>query len=201
MAVTLNKIMREDIKHAIIKATFDQRVKELEQKRPAIAQRIYESLLPDGFAEVAKAHPDWFPSVSAFDVYIDGNRCQFALLDNYHRIDLPGARRIPRFVTGGYGTPDVQIDSKVATDIAAALTKQQEAEEALVAERKALSASLAGILASCRTVEKFLEIAPELADYVPEAFKQATQRGGLPAVQVGDTITKLMAAGLKVPKQ
>lgn len=198
MATNLNKNSREAIKHAIIHATFAEREASLTKSAIELAQRIYEAALPINFLVCIQSLPqDWFIRHSSIDLMIDGAR-----LSKKGRRDsweLPGSRIFPASF-GAWSTPDVKLVTGKHDDLIAEAKAIREAFDTLGSERCALSSTLETLLASVRTVEKFQEVAPELADYIPASVKAASQRGGLPTVMVGDLVTGLMKAGLKVPK-
>lgn len=198
MATTLNKHSREAIKHAIIHSTFAEREADLTKQAIDLAQRIYEATMPEGFLLATKSlPPEWFVRNSQIDIRIDGNR-QY-MRSNRCSVDLPGTRQFPATV-GRYSTPDADLVTGKHDELIGEAVAIRAKFDAIETERAQLDATLATLLASVRTVEKFQEVAPELADYIPDSVKQASQRGGLPAVMVGDLVTGLMKAGLKVPK-
>lgn len=200
MATNLNKHSREAIKHAIIHSTFAEREANLTKQSISLAQRVYEAVMPEGFLLCIKSLPqEWFVRKPYADIRIDLKyyRPDVARCESWQ---LPGARPFPA-TFGTYRTPDMDLETGKHDSLIAEVKAICDAVEAIAAERKMLSTTLETLLASVRTVEKFQEVAPELADYIPASVKQASQRGGLPAVMVGDLVTGLMAAGLKVPKE
>lgn len=198
MATILNKQSRDAIKHAIIHSTFSEREAALTKQAIAVAQRVYEACMPEGFLLATKSLPrEWFMRYSSIDVRIDGK--QQYQRHNRSSWELPSTRHFPANF-GRFSTPDLHLVTGKHDELIAEAVAIRAAFCAIETERAQLDATLATLLASVRTVEKFQEVAPELADYIPANVKQASQRGGLPAVMVGDLVTGLMKAGLKVPK-
>lgn len=198
MATNLNKHSREAIKHAIIHSTFAEREAELIKQAIDLAQRVYKATMPEGFLLAIKSLPaEWFVRAAVVDIRINGCTWQAGRSRSW---ELPGSRPLPATMAYRYSTPDLDLCDGKHDALIAEVRATSEAFNAIEAERPQLSATLATLLASVRTVEKFQEVAPELADYIPASVKQSSQRGGLPAVMVGDLVTGLMAAGLKVPK-
>lgn len=198
MATILNKQSREDIKHAIIHSTFAEREAALIKQAADVAQRVYEAGMPEGFLTATKSLPaEWFVRHSEMDIRVDKKR-QY-LRNGQCSWSLPGARSFPA-AFGRYSAPDVDLVTGKHDQLIAEIVGTRAEFDAIETERSQLGATLTTLLASVRTVEKFQEAAPELADYIPDSVKKSSQRGGLPAVLVGDLVTGLMKAGLKVPK-
>lgn len=198
MATTLNKHSRDAIKHAIISSTFAEREAALTKQAIDLAQRVYEAALPEGFLLAIKSLPvEWFVRHSDIKIRIDG-KSQYRKHGREHW-GLPGTRVFPASF-GSWSTPEISLATGKHDDLITEAVGIRAAFDTIETERAQLCATLGTLLSSVRTVEKFQEVAPELADYIPANVKQASQRGGLPAVMVGDLVTGLMAAGLKVPK-
>lgn len=211
MAINLNKQNRGDIINAIIKSTFDKREQELKSKHTELAQLAYEAAMPEGFIQKTKSLPDgWLCQCSMVNIKIDG--CTYTMplsaklrddgtYQTISELNLPGVRKFPANMGRHYSAPYLNLStSGTGAEVAAMVIAQLDAERALVREKKGLHAQLSGILHSLKTVEKFVEVAPELAQFIPEHIRNATQRSGLPTVQVGSLITSLMQAGLSIPE-
>lgn len=199
MATNLNKHSREAIKHAIIHSTFAEREAELTKRAIDLAQRVYEAVMPEGFLLAIRSLPaEWFINAAFVDIRING--CTWRASASSRSWELPGPRPLPARMAHRYSTPDLDLQDGKHDAMIAEVKATCEAVESIETERSQLSAKLDSLLMSVRTVEKFQEVAPELADYIPAEVKQASQRGGLPVVMVGDLVTGLMKAGLKVPK-
>lgn len=210
MPTYLNKQSRADILHSIIKTTFDKREAELKAQHPLLAQRVYEACMPEGFIAATQAlPPDWFNRNTNIELRLDGrvfclplnlrHRTYDGSTEESNNLSLPGTRTFPASL-GRYNTPVLNLDSTAHAQLARDLIQQQAQEQKLADERASLRGQLGQLLASVKTVEKFIEAAPELEPLIPSHVRAATQRGNLPAVIVGNLITDLMAAGLTLPQ-
>jgi len=207
MPTPLNKTNRGEIIAAIIKATFAERIDAIKANFPVIAQAAYMQAIPAKFLDLVKGNPpEWFCWSPMIDIhYLDSNGKKtkskfqsFNVTGRYiDRVDLPGARAFPKSMVSSYSSPDVTV---LDEDVLAMVKQQEEAINTLINERGSLRQSVCAIVNSVKTVEKLIEIAPELADYIPDGIK-APPAPALPAVIAGNVITQLMAAGLKTPKQ
>lgn len=68
--------------------------------------------------------------------------------------------------------------------------------EQYLAAREEADVKLHALLYSVRTIEKLTEVAPELAEFIPEQLKAPKPK--LPAIQADDVIATLIHSGLQL---
>lgn len=197
MATRLTKEVRERILNYIINKTFEKRIKALRDARTKLGMEIYNHAVPADFLKMVKKRPaDWFVRHSSIDVYLKAegggiSSARFYLDRRTDRIELAGPMPFPASF-GAYNTPDITIADKA---LISKVTEQMELERELADERTQLKNKLHGLLYSVNTLEALRKAAPELCDYFPEPAAKSC----LPAVQVGEIVDGLKAAGLKIP--
>ena len=210
MAPVLNNKHREDILSRIINETFKARIDELTKARIQLADMAYLENADDDFLKVASKHPkEWFcrvedvslrmtkdgtgsgreievesikirkendqwrPDPFRMSVSKPAKRDQFDYYKNAIKITLPE-------------------DHPFLKKVKAFISDVNEYK----ADRKNAEAVTQGLLASVRTVEKLIEVAPELDKFIPDTVRAPKRT--LPAVKSDTVLATLAKAGLKL---
>ena len=213
----LSKDLREQIVNNVIRATFAERENELKAAVTAFADRCYAKLIPPQFAAIADSLPrDYFMRTDRLKVFCtekhDGNSpCKKTLVSplinveininprrNEYILLLSTAHPVPYSLGNGYDhCASLSLDGHTCKS---AILKEHEGliktAQLIIKERDQHRERLHGLLASIRTVQRLVEIAPELKPYIPA--DALAERAPLPAPVVGSLITDLMRSGLKV---
>lgn len=216
-AKPLNNDLREAIVNTVIRATFADRENELKAAVTAFADRCYAKLIPAQFAAIADSLPsDYFMRPKQIKVSYEENRegrgaCRhtlesplFSLENATHTrrgeyiLPLSAARPVPYCMGERFDYhASLSLDGQKAK---AGILKEHEGlmktAELIVKEREQHRERLHGLLASIRTVQHLIEIAPELKPYIPA--EAMAERAQLPVPVVGTLITDLMRSGLKL---
>lgn len=216
MARLLNNDLRERTVQKVIRDTFAEREAGLKRAVAAFAGLAYVKLVdPHFLAVVNNLPPEWFlrtdsieitwtePSKKGRSDMVHSLISPLHLLDESSRQEkyvffMSGVAPFPscslkHFASSATLSLDGSEDEPVLRKIYDGMV---ETARAIVKEREAMQQQLRNLLASCRTVERFVEIAPELKSFIPpEAF---AERAPMPAPIVGTLITDLMKCGLKV---
>lgn len=211
MARNLTNAMRETVAGRVIRATFDAREKELKAAGVAFADKAYRLLVDEHFQAVADSLPrEWFKRTESILIserieqsdrspYVMSYRTIEELLDRrYSRIEyfsMSRSQLFPYSAVDGYGVR-LYVTGPNAEALRADYAAIEEMADAFLKERSALTERINGLLHSVRTVQRLVEVAPELKTYLPdEAFEE---RAPMPAPIVGTLITDLMKAGLQL---
>lgn len=202
----LTKTMRESILHAILSATFDKRQTELLQAQTKLAHRIYTIVMDVEFLVAAKNHPEWFRNHQSIVVSIDGEKLQWWAREGTERMPLSSGLPFPAsWSFDRLGYPKISLnsneDGNEHFDLALEVITHHKAESDFSDQRFKTKRDLWALLEGLSTLEKFMEAAPELVDYLPDHIRQAGTKASLPMVQAGNVIAGLMEAGLKIPKE
>jgi hypothetical protein len=154
--------------------------------------------MPADFQRISKKYDaGYFVKHASFDLHKakgSYHTWDFPLDRSTHNIKMDGPMPFPASM-GTYSSPDIIIDEQHA--LAPKIQEQIDNEQQLSNERDDLRSRIWGLLNSVTTLEKLIEVAPELSGYMPEPPARST----LPVVQVGKLVTDLMAAGLKIPAE
>lgn len=206
MATVLNNKHREEMLDRIIANAFADRVAELTDARKKLADKLYFAFIPLEFLEIAgsrKAKAEWLCSTSTIQLYEHRNSGKAyltvaSLKPESKRDDNPimtARRPIPQNLYDQYNHRAefiVPEDHEIRVDIIAFNRTVDEYKTA----RQELHSKVFALLASVRTVEKLVEVAPDLKQFIPA--DALAEKPKLPAIIVSDVLADLAKAGLKL---
>ena len=212
MATVLNNKHREEILAKIINETFKSRVEALTKERILLADRAYQTFSDPEFVKVAALYPkDWFcrtevitlrmepkpesPSVSR-EIEIESIKIRVAGEHWRPEAFRMSASRPAKEVDFNSWQRELSIKVDEGHEFIDDLRLFNVSVRSYKAERVEAERVTKGLLASVRTVEKLIEVAPELEKFIPASVR--APKPTLPAVQ-GDTVLAVLAkAGLKL---
>lgn len=216
MSKLLNKEIRQEIIDSVIVATYAARENALAEAVRDFADLAYLAIVPEQFIAVAASLPsNYFSRTETLEIKVielrDGNKARRDLVNPYFSVkEHDGFRRyekyvfkqskprpLPFFLAPGHGTTFLVLDEQDQRDELLDQHAQLERiADRIISERKQLIERLSSLLASIRTVERFVEIAPELKPFVPA--DALASKAPMPVPVVGTLITDLMQSGLKL---
>lgn len=201
MATNLNIEIRGQIKDCILKKTFAAKVEELTSKRVALADAIYFATVPPAFIKLA-SQPEvpakgWFVTAEYVKQHCIAGGFKIAGINGpsgrEDNARMSQRRPVPSDLYHQWSHALV-LD---ATPETKAMVDGFNAEvEQYLAAREEADVKLHALLCSVRTIEKLAEVAPELAEFIPEQLKAPKPK--LPAIQAGDVIATLIHSGLQL---
>lgn len=210
MACRLTNATREIIAERVIRATFDAREKALKAAGVDFADQAYRLCIGSHFRTIAGSLPrEWFYHSRDMIVArrIEQGNSSIYIHDLETVAVMLGADRWRNKafeMSVSQPFPDSAVSSQACVFVSgadgdvllAAHTALEKTAEALKKEKASLTERINGLLHSCRTVQRLMEVAPELKPYLPaDAFEE---RAPLPAPVVGTLITDLMKSGLQL---
>ena len=201
MATNLNIENRNQIKDAIINKTFAAQVEDLQAKRVALADAIYFETVPPEFIKLAN-RPE-VPAKGWFDTseYVEqASSCEnvkiASIKSTVGRKDsarMSERRPVPSDLHCSWGGT---LYLKVTPETKALVEAFNADVQRFHDQKEDAASKLHTLLYSVRTVEKLIEVAPELAQFIPEQFKKPKPQ--LPMIKSDDVIATLVKAGLKL---